>query len=376
MTKLKVWHWMAIIILMPCVLGSICPKKTSTPTTPQSCGIGEGQYEFNKVGTVPDSFNCNNSGRFVITLEPKINSSYTGPSDLVFNRLYFILKSGNDSLITNYVEFVTEDTLYKQLEWGGSLPTGDYKVRGRMMNIQLNSWCSDSIMVELYKDLGWIHITEHSYPQKVMKIEYYCQTSYNVFSSPHTSEYMDIAFNIANTRYNVTTYNTNLTPQIIEYSDQGVGSYILDWKQYPDEMFLCGIKAFKDIAGNLLPNKLGVTYEDDWVTRCPSCTTGSLVAVKTCIDFAVSDEYQLDYNDLVTAMTIHELGLQRGAVSDEHYSTRPYPKFCIGHEALIVWPQEEGKHPYWAVRYSNPHFCDDCITGIKNINWDNCVYPK
>jgi hypothetical protein len=229
-----------------------------------------------------------------------------------------------------------------------------------------------------------------SYPtifsEKVMEIEYFCQDSdidtidrYDVFLSPNTEKYMDIAFNIANTRCDVTTYNTNLTPLIIEYEPyQGrkIKDYIFALKHWEWEMFLCGIKAFKDTAGNLLPDRLGATYEDDWVTRVPSCTTGSLVAVKTCIDFAASDEYRMDYNDLVTAMTIHELGLQRGAVSDEHEFTWPYPKFCIGHGALIIYSGEEGKHPYWAVRYSNPHFCDECINGIKNINWDNCVYLK
>jgi len=209
-----------------------------------------------------------------------------------------------------------------------------------------------------------------------MEIEYFCQTSYNVFSSPNTEEYIDIAFNIANTTYNLMTYSTDLDPEIVVFTEEGIKEYILRYKQGPEEMFLCGIKAFRDEYGNLLPNQLGVTYEDDWVTRVPSRSTGSLVAVKTCIDFAASDEYRLDYNDLVTAMTIHELGLQRGAVADEHLSTYPYPKFCIGHIDLILWLSQEREHPYWTTRYSNPHFCDECINGIKNINWDNCVYSK
>ena len=326
---------------------------------------------------MPNSFNCNDSGSFVITLRPDVDTSYTGPSDLVFNRLYFILKSGYDSVITNYVEFLAEDTLDKQLEWGGSLPTGDYRVRGIMKNAQLNSSCQDSLHRVVYKNLGWIDITEFAYPQKVMQIEYFCQDSdigaidrYDVFLSPNTAEYMDIAFNIANTGYNVTTYDTNLTPQLIEYNPDNdfrkIKDYIFNLKEWEWEMFLCGIKGLKDAQGYVIPDLFGVTYEDDTLGFVPTCTTGTLVAVKTCIDFAASDQYKLDYNDLVTATTIHELGHQRAIWQHHDLET---PKFCIMKRVFIVYAYYEGEHPYWAVTYSNPHFCNQCIDKMKNIDW-------
>jgi hypothetical protein len=205
-------------------------------------------------------------------------------------------------------------------------------------------------------------LSKFSDPEKVMEIEYFCQTSYNVFSSPNTEEYIDIAFNIANTTYNLMPYGLYLEPELVVYTEQGIKEYIRDNKNWWWHMFLCGIKGFKDSLAYLLPDRLGVTYEDDSVTRAPSESTGSLVAVKTCIDYAAYEEYRMDYNDLVTAMTIHELGLQRGAIWNEHVPTQPYPKFCIGHVNLFRWLYgEEPTHPYWTTRFVNPHFCDECI---------------
>ena len=274
------------------------------------------------------------------------------------------------------MEFYPGDDTAQQLEWGGSLPTGTYEMNAIMTNIQFSSSCPESVYWEYECLLGEMHIAEFTNPQKVMMIEYFCQYSdidttdrYDVFLSPNTEEYIEIAFNVANTTSNVIPYGLYLEPKLIEDSDQGIKDYILENKSWGWHMFLCGIKGFKDEYGNLMPDRLGVTYEDDWATCVPSESTGSLIAVKTCIDCAASDEYRMDYNDLVTAATVHELGLQRGTVSDEHNSTRPYPKFCVGHEALIVWLDQEGQHPYWAVRYSNPHSCDECITRIKNIDW-------
>jgi hypothetical protein len=192
-----------------------------------------------------------------------------------------------------------------------------------------------------------------------------------VLLSPNTQEYIDIAFNVANTTYNLMPYGLYLEPELVVFSEQEISKYIKKNKNWYWQMFLCGIKGFKDIYGNPMPNQLGVTYEDDWFTCAPSESTGSLVAVKTCIEYAASEEYRMDYNDLVTGMTIHELGLQRGAEEDEHYPPQQDdPMFCIGHRSLIhCEPGQDRQHPYLFVRHWNPHFCDECITGIKNINW-------
>ena len=353
-----------IILLLSAPLWNSCKEeKEEPPPPPVYCGVGTGDFSFNIVGSIPTTFDCNTSGSFVIDLQPDIDNSFIG-----FNRLDFKLVKGGHTYRSNYVEFESENTATQQLEWGGSLPSGTYEMRGILKNIQLTSTCEDSVYRIENKHLGNIVITEFSDPEKVMVIEYFCQTSYNVFSSPHTSEYMDIAFNIANTRDNVITYQTNLEPEVIEYDPydpREIKNYIFNLKQWEDEMFLCGIKAFKDTAGYLLPNLFGATYEDDTLGFVPTCSTGSLVAVKTCIDFAASDQYKLDYNDLVTATVIHELGHQRG-VWQEHGLQDP--KFCVMKRVFIVY-YYEAEHPYWAVTYSNPHFCDDCITKIKNITW-------
>lgn len=365
-------------LLLFLTVGSWCPGtggNGETPPDSTGCGVGEGNYDFELVDALPQGFNCNNSSKFLVTFDPEIDARYSG--DDVFNRLSFDLV--NDSNYrSNYIEFPSWNTNNQQLEWGGSVPSDSYLVRATMKNIQLNSSCRDSTFRIIEKDLGWIHITEYSNPQKVMQIEYFCQYSdigdidrYDVFLSPNTDEYIDIAFNVANTTYNLMPYGLYLEPELVIFTEQEISKYIKKYKNWGWNMFLCGIKGFTDEKSGLLPNQLGVTYEDDWITCAPSESTGSLIAVKTCIDYATSDEYRMDYNDLVTGMTIHELGLQRGAVEDEHSPPQQDdPMFCIGHRSLIHWePDQDRQHPYLFVRHWNPHFCDECITRIKNITW-------
>jgi hypothetical protein len=352
-----------IMLLLSLPLCKSCKEeKIQTPEPDQGCGFGEGEYEFHLVNSVPDSFDCNASGRFVITIRPdSINPSYGGID--VFNRLYFILDNGSDIYHSNYVEFLSDSPADQELEWGGSLPTGDYVVRGRMRNIQLNSTCEDSVYKAADKNLGWVHITEFGYPAKTMEIEYFCQDSdigtierYDVFLSPNTAEYCSVAFSIANTRYNVATYLTDLTPELIRDTLTAVRDYIRSLKDWPDDMFLCGIKGFMDANGNLVEYLLGLTPEAVPYNSTPNCSTGSLVAVKACIN-VVADRYKIDYNDFVTATTIHELGWQRAISSfDPHDS-----EFCIMNVGLVVVGERN--------RYSNPHFCDRCITKIKNVSW-------
>jgi hypothetical protein len=358
MLRLKFWHLIVLIIFLPYLLGSKgCGDKPPEPPPPPPvyCGVGTSPFSFNTVGSIDTTFDCYTSDRFVINLQPDIDNSFIG-----FNRLDFKLVRGGNTYRSNYVEFESDNTATQQLEWGGSLPSGTYEMKGILKNIQLNSTCEDSVYKIENIHLGNIDITEFSNPQKVMEIEYFCQTSYNVFSSPHTSEYMDIAFNIANTRDSIITWDTDLDPELVLHTVQGVAEYIFAYKKYADEMFLCGIKGLKDEQGEFLDSILGTTHiMENFV---PTCYTGSLVAVKACIDFA-APQYELDYNDLVTAAVIHELGHQR-AIYPGH-TPGLGPKFCIMNEAVIINPP----HPYDAITFANPHFCEECINKIKNASW-------
>jgi hypothetical protein len=353
---------LTLIVLLLCTLLCISCKeeKIYTPPPSEYCGDGTGDFNFNSVGSIDTTFDCNTSGHFVINLEPNINNSFIG-----FNRLYLRLEKAGQIYRSNYVEFYSSDTTTQQLEWGGSLPSGTYEMRGFLWNIQLNSTCRDSVYRIENKHLGDIHITQFTNPSKVIVIEYDCQDSdtgiidrYDVFLSPHTSEYMNIAFNIANTRNNVITYNTNLTPELIRYDPTIIADYIEGLKQWGNEMFLYGIKGFKDALGNLIVERLGTTILKDTISFAPDCSTGSLIAIKACINNAVYvQRYKVDYNDLVTAVTVHELGHQRGVLHHTGHSS----VFCIMNEQFIV--------DDYLCRHLNPHFCDNCIYKIKNITW-------
>ena len=205
-----------------------------------------------------------------------------------------------------------------------------------------------------------------------MYIEYDCQESdtylishYDVFLSPNTPEYVNIAFNIANTGYTIDFVADDYDPVLVEFTGSGMAEYIFDHKQSGDHMYLGGIKGFKDVGGNFIPYALGNTAQLDTITFAPSCSTGSLVAVKACMNFS-APEYKLDYNDLVTATTIHELAHQRGVWG--HHVWGSGPRFCRMNPTPW-YPSGNNTHPHYAETYSNPHFCQTCIDKIKNITW-------
>jgi len=331
-----------------------------TETPPEdTCGVGSGSYYFSVETSPPDNFDCNSAGSFPIVIQPYIDPSYSGYG--VFNRLYFELEKDWKIYRSNYVEFYSGNYDTMQLEWGGSLPTGDYTVTGIMKNIQLNSKCKDSVFVEYTSWLGDIAITQFSNPAKVMNIEYFCQDSdtgiidrYDVFLSPNTGEYMDIAFNIANTRDGVITYQTDLPCSLIVLDDEAIVRFISSLKQSRDKMFLCGIKGFRDDQGNFLDH-LGITALSDTINFTPSDSSGSLIAIKACINYAAT-EYKVDFNDLVTSTVVHELGHQRAILHHVGHS-----RFCRMNEHPIS--------PGDRSTYLNPHFCNSCITKIKNVSW-------
>jgi hypothetical protein len=251
MNKLKLRHMIVLIILMPFVLGTKCNwfvTKDEPPGPTQGCGVGTGVFEIHLIQDSPSNFNCNTSSSFQVGFYPEINYDYEG-----FNRLYITLNNGSLKYRSNYVEFSSTDETSKYLEWGGSIPTGKYEVTAILENIQLQSTCEDSIYQELEVSMCSVYVTEYTNPEKVMQIEYFCQDSdtgcidrYDVFLSPKTAEYMNIAFNIANTRYNVTTYFTDLTPEFVRDTITAVEDYIYSLKDWPEDMFLCGVKGFKD----------------------------------------------------------------------------------------------------------------------------------
>jgi len=352
-----------INLILLCLLftfGSVCTDKIDVDQA-TTCGVGTSDYHVSAVGTVDTSFDCNAVGLFVINLQPHVEPDYLG-----FCRLWFEVRRDWEVYRTNYVEFYPGNYATQQLEWGGSLPTEMYEMNAIMQNIQLTSTCPDSVYWELVCWLGDISITEFSNPEKVMEIEYDCQLAdtlfyrYDVFEHGwDLEEYMHIAFNIANTTYNIIEDNKNLPCLLVLNTTQEIAKYINGHKQYDDEMYLCGIKGFKDDQGNLV-EKAGTTIWTDTINFIPSGYSGSLVAVKSIINQCVP-LYNVYYNEIITATTIHELGHQRAILHHHDDFGNPPRPFCIMNERLI--------YSLLFNLYSNPHFCNECINKIENINW-------
>jgi hypothetical protein len=172
---------------------------------------------------------------------------------------------------------------------------------------------------------------------------------------------------VANTGYDLWEVDTDLPCSLVLNTDQAIGEYVYSHKESDDEMFLCGIKGFRDLQGSLISELLGKTCmrAQDTVTFEPSSYSGSLVAVKACMIFA-APEYKLDYNALVTSTTVHELTHQRAVWG--HHIWGSGPRF-FRMNPTPWYPSGHNSHPHWAEVYSNPHFCEICINKIKNITW-------
>jgi len=238
---------------------------------------------------------------------------------------------------------------------------------GCMANIQLDSYCPDSVYWTYDHSIGYISITEFANPEKVMQIEYDCQLSdtlfyrYDIFMCSWLEEYMDIAFNIANTSHNMLPDNTDLPTQTFLWDPNGippfqeVRNYIETNKSDPTRIYLCGIKGFHDNQGNFLPQWRGLTLLRDTTTFQPSARSGSVIAIKAIMNTAASF-YKVDYKEVIVAITIHELGHQSGIPGHEGCGSQ----FCI-----MSGPTIQAYHN----TYSNPHFCENCIYRIKNITW-------
>jgi predicted Zn-dependent protease len=345
-----------LLLVVIAAFGHHCysPDYTESPNSDPNNG-GNGEYGFDVVTPLPQTFNCNDSGYFRICIQPEIENIIGN------NRLWFELEKDNNDYRSNYASFPSGSHSSEYLEWGGSLPSGTYWVTACMINIQLDAGCEDSICESYGNSLGFLEVTECAQPQRVMDIEYFCQISdtsiidrYDVFLSPNTAAYMDIAFNAANTACSVTTYDTDLPSELILNDKDSIKNYIFNHKQSEDRMFLCGIKGFKGEYGNFMQLKRGITMIDT-NTFSYSKTTGSIVAVKTCINYA-SISIKVDYNDWVTAVTIHELGHQRGIGG--HHEAGYEPRFCIMNPGLSF----VGNNTDY-----NPHFCEECLDKIRNF---------
>ena len=67
MLRLKFRHLIVLIILLPYLLGSTgCwdDPPSQGPSPPDAPGVGTGDYKFSLVDSLPDVFDCNDSGRF------------------------------------------------------------------------------------------------------------------------------------------------------------------------------------------------------------------------------------------------------------------------------------------------------------------------
>jgi hypothetical protein len=360
-TIAELW-WCSLLSLV----AAVSPDFGCFDADPNETQVDQEQCDCNCAGpydvlgfSVPDGFDCGAEAHTIVDLEAVIDPCYQGLSILWFE----LQDTTGKRYKSNSLAFYSNQAGVKNLAFGGSIPTGTYELWGRMVDFQATSQCDDSICAEVDKYLQSIEITSCPAPTKTMQIEYAYQesdasapASYDVFQCSTVVEQMDIAFSAANTAYWISSYPcvpTILVGLSVEDIRLYIGHIKATW-----EMFLCGIKGFKDANGNYIRGVLGSTRVDT-TTFLPDTASGSLVAIKACFD-AFGEQPEACFNDFVSHVVIHELGHQRAIAShDEH------TPFCVMNRNPVETYQTHTVSRIW-----NPYFCPSCIATIDGINWE------
>lgn len=348
-----------LILVVITAFGHKCSDNKDYVDQTEPAGQGSGDYDIS-MASIPDVFDCNSNSILQVWIDPNIDQSYQG-----FNRVFFTLDGGGRVYRSNYVDFYSNNTDAQMVEFGGSIPDGCYSPTVYIGNIQENCANDSNIYARYNMILHDLQVTSCGTPQKTMNIEYGYQTSdtsavytYDLFQSPNLSEYINIAFNPGNTTYIIIPGITGMDAELVSSIPQKFAEYIEGNKMYINIMYLCGIKGFKDGAGNPMPTRMGMTLMDG-DTFLPNEWSGSLVAFHTCMTLAAS-RLGADYNDYINKVTIHELGHQRAFES--HYGHAS--EFCVMNQGVETQYGSITMGRTW-----NPMFCQYCIDSLKNVSW-------
>lgn len=360
MAKVSSYRFKLVSLLFLIVIttsGHRCGGDMGEVDQTQPDGGGYGDY-YIYYASVPAVFDCNSGSILQVQIAPKIDPSYQG-----FNRVFFTLEGPGGRYRSNYVDFYSTNINTQLVEFGGSIQGGTYWATAYMANIQKDCGNDSDIFARANFWMGAVQVTSCAAPQKTMTIECAYQASdtsvlstYNVFESPDLADQIDIAFNAASTTYGVYWGQRSLPAELITNSIGSAREYIGAHKATM-EMFLCGVKGFKDGSGNYYPKCVGFSVMDT-ITFIPNAESGSLVGVKSCMFWPDSLE-GCNLYDFINTATIHELGHQRAVKS---HSGHGY--FCVMNETPIVSTGSCILSRLW-----NPHFCDSCITLLEGISW-------
>jgi len=322
---------------------------------PQSVKLG---LSFS--GDPPWSYDCNNESRFEVNFTPYNEPQLTGN----YLKMFFRLQIGTEIFYeSNDIDFpISTDTVQEAvytLEFGGAIE-GEYLRPGYDI-IGYLAWIVDGEIAEyVYTEGRYISVTEKTYFSKTMHIEYDCQDSYGLTSG--TFAKLAAAFHIADTDTDFLWDEMNMADAIIAEVDLDYYRSI-HWSNTPGyNMHLLAIQGLQNNTDSTSGMSVNGPY--GW----------SYIFVQDISDYnPVAPLFAL------YKTAVHELGHQRAALRHASGRHDPHPEdhnspFCAMNQDISHVGNNDNNpnnDPPGLRRWfdTNPHFCDMCVSKIKNITW-------
>lgn len=343
----------AISFLSICILFHGCDNGHETESTNLSLSFSEDP---------PSSYDCNNESRFEVSLIPYNEPQMTG------DYLWMFFKLQIDTVVfyeSNDIQFpISEagDHIPYTLEFGGAIEGENFRYNYDIVGYLFRVVDGDPVEGTCTEG-SYISVTEKTNFSKTMHIEYDCQSSYNIGADTlDTFGKLAAAFHIADTDTELLWDEMNIQDSTIAEVDLGYYHFI-HWSNTAGyNMHLLAIEGIENNTDST--NGMSINGPYGW----------SYVFVQDIFNFNPA------YPELALHKTVvHELGHQRAALTDASGRYDPHPEdhdspFCAMNQGISHVGNNDNNpdnDPPGLRRYfdTNPHFCDMCITTIKNISW-------
>jgi hypothetical protein len=305
-------------------------------------------------GDPPSEYDCSSQSRFVVALWPENRLDLVGD----YLQMYFQLKKdGTAFYISNDIEFpLSTDSVY-YLEFGGAIEGALYREYYDMVaTVRVNGQTSITASSEARS----IHVTEKTAFGKTMHIEYDCQEDCGFTET--TFAKLTAAFHVADTDTDFRRDELDLPEEWIWWDSLG----LYHWRHFsntaPYNMHILAVQGLEEnskeiTTGASRPGPDGYSYVfvgDIW------------------------DYHEENASVVIAKTNIHELGHQRAHLT--HASgDNPHPEnhdspFCAMNQDILYEGDNDNdpdNDPTGLKRYfcRNPHFCDMCVTTIRNVSW-------
>jgi hypothetical protein len=317
----------------------------------------------------------------IISNEP-INDSF---------RIYFTLFDGINSASSNEVWYCLTSggsgtiQFQSQVEWGGSLPSGNYTLQAHMNYNEVNcdeygwNWWEWQETVD--SDEKTITLTEAPDPSSGspwMYIEYDHQEDYDVFEIPTAEKTLENAFNIANTGFDLLLDESHNS----ETGEQSLPNEEITWNDLNDYIQNQHYNHFDTHHMHFMVIQ-NAKNRDPWDYDALGYSIEGEYGFTVIFMQYIRDEntdMPIGYWDVITEkVMVHELGHHRGgehgivhASGDNADPVKHDSPYCVMNQGIFYQGNNDNdpnNDDYNPVRFfiTNPHFCPSCVEKLMVI---------